>query len=169
MPPFKTQGEGGAEFRCLAYVPIKFRQQRSHIPAELGIYVCSHEAFTRFSRHCFTADHARLAYTRGDDQCDTLPFIVLTALLEAGIHPSTWKLFPRMAIPTEANGRDYEEARREICRILHHFRYREMVARLTGDPVHAALVTPAAPTTRLAWGDCPEEDAEIEHEIATPG
>src|SRR4051794_29061474 len=99
-PPFSDAGEGGAEFRCLAFAPVSYRQtHKPALPAALGIYFCSHKDFTRFSRHSFAEDGHSLSYTRGDDRHDTLEFLLLSALLEDSVHPAGWRLFTRAQIP----------------------------------------------------------------------
>src|SRR3954464_9729068 len=116
IPPFNDVGEGGAEFYCLAFAPIKYRPTRQpEFPAALGIYFCAHEDFARFSRLSFTGDGRSLSYTRGDDRHDTLEFLLLCALLEDSVHPAVWRLFTRAQIPGSFHGVEYEAARRKLC------------------------------------------------------
>jgi hypothetical protein len=169
MPPFKQHGEGGAEFYCLSHVPVKYRQRKVYVPAELGLYFCGHKAFTRFSRHCFAVDQRRLSYQRGDDWHDNLSFVLMSALLDAGVHPSMWRLYPHTEVPKTEDFREYELARRELCRILFRFRCKEMAARLTANMTSGALMMPADDVPRIGIGDYPEEDAESERALIENG
>src|SRR5438477_11809573 len=118
IPPFHDAGEGGAEFCCLAFAPVRYRQtKKPALSAALGIHFCSHRDFTRFSRHSFAEDGHSLSYTRGEDKRDTLEFVFLAALLESSIHPAAWRLFPRAQIPPSFHSDGYEEARRDVCRL----------------------------------------------------
>src|SRR5437879_3804226 len=111
IPPFNDAGEGGAEFCCLAFAPVRYRPTRQpEFPAALGIYFCTHKDFTLFSRHSFAADGRSLSYTRGDDKHDTLEFLLLSALLEDSVHPAAWRLFPLAQIPTSFCSDEYKDA-----------------------------------------------------------
>lgn len=165
-PPFNDAGEGGAEFWCLAFAPVNYRQTRKPaLPAALGIYFCSHKNFTRFSRHSFAEGGHGLSYTRGDDRHDTLEFLLLSALLEDSVHPAGWRLFPRIQIPSGFHSDEYEDARRNLCRLLYHFRSHEMAARLTADMPHQPLMVFDDTAGRVAFGDYKDEDEEIERAI----
>jgi hypothetical protein len=169
-PPFSDAGEGGAEFRCLAFAPVSYRQtHKPALPAALGIYFCSHKDFTRFSRHSFAEDGHSLSYTRGDDRHDTPEFLLLSALLEDSVHPAGWRLFPRAEIPASFHSDDYEDARRKLCRLLFHFRSHEMAARLTADMPHQPLMVFDDSAGRLVFGDSKDEDEEIERAIVEVG
>jgi hypothetical protein len=166
IPPFNNAGEGGAEFWCLMFAPVKYRATRQpELPAALGVYFCGHKNFTRFSRHSFDADGHSMSYTRGDDTHDTLEFLILSAFLDESVHPAGWRLFPRARIPTRFRSREYEEARRKLCRLLFHFRSQEMAARLTADMPHRPLMVFDDSAGRVALGDSRDEDEEIERAI----
>jgi hypothetical protein len=170
IPPFNDAGEGGAEFCCLAFAPVKYRPtSQPEFSAALGIYFCAHKDFARFSRLSFAADGHSLSYTRGNDRHDTLEFLLLSALLEDSVHPAVWRLFPRARIPTGFDSHEYEEARRKLCRLLYHFRGREMAARLTSDVPHRPLMVCDDSAGRRAFGDCKDEDEEIEKAIIEVG
>ncbi len=170
IPPFNDAGEGGAQFCCLAFAPVMYHQTRTpELPAALGIYFCAHKDFARFSRISFDADRHNLSYTRGDDTHDSLEFLLLAALLEESVHPAGWRLFPRSQIPASFRCEDYEEARRKFCRLLFHFRGREMVARLTADMPHRPLMTFDVSAGRVASGDSKDDDDEIEKAILGVG
>ena len=163
IPPFNCAGEGGAEFHCLLFAPVRSRQTKGPaLPAALGIYFCSHGDFTRFSQHGFDGDGRCLSYTRGDDHRDTLEFVILSALLEVSIHPAAWRLFPRARIPSGFQSEEYEEARRDACRLLFHFRAQETAARLTAEWPHEPQLVWDESAGRVALGDSKEEDEEIE-------
>ena len=166
IPPFKDAGEGGAEFWCLMFAPVKYRATRQpELPAVLGVYFCGHKNFTRFSRLSFDADGRSLSYTRGDDTHDTPEFLILSAFLDESVHPAGWRLFPRAQIPTGFRSREYEEARRKLCRLLFYFRSREMAMRLTADMPHQPLMVFDDSAGRVAPGDSRDEDEEIERAI----
>ena len=170
IPPFNDAGEGGAQFCCLAFAPVMYCPTRKpDLQAALGIYFCAHKDFTRFSRHSFGADGHTLSYTRGDDTHDSLEFLLLASLLEESVHPAGWRLFPRAQIPTSFHCEDYEDARRKLCRLLFHFRGREMVARLTADMPHRPLMTFDASAGCVASGDSKDDDDEIEKVILGVG
>src|SRR5258705_13914679 len=96
VPPFNDTGEGGAQFCCLAFAPVKYcPTSQPEFPAALGLYFCSHADFARFSRLSFDADGRGLSYTRGDETHDTLEFLVLSAFLDKAVHPAVWRPFPR--------------------------------------------------------------------------
>ncbi|MGZ5519245.1 MAG: hypothetical protein ACXWJX_16230 [Limisphaerales bacterium] len=170
IPPFNHAGEGGAEFCCLAFAPVMYRQTKApRFPATLGIYFCAHKDFTRFSRLSFAADGHSLSYTRGNERHDTLEFLLLSALLESSVHPAVWRLFPRTQIPSSFNSDEYEDARRNVCRLLFHFRSLEMAARLTADLPHGPLMICDESAGRVAFGDSKDEDEEIERAIMQVG
>jgi hypothetical protein len=170
IPPFHAEGEGGAQFCCLAFAPVKYHPSlQPEFPAALGIYFCSHADFTRFSRHSFAADGRSLSYMRGDDTHDTLEFLLLSALLDESVHPAAWRLFPRVQIPATFDSDEYRDARRQLCRLLFHFRSREMAARLTTDMPHRQLMVFDDSAGRIAFGDFKDEDEEIEKAIIEVG
>jgi len=170
VPPFSNVGEGGAEFCCLAFAPVKYRPTlQPEFPAALGIYFCAHKDFTRFSRLSFAEDGRSLSYTRGDDRHDTLEFLLLAALLEDSVHPAVWRLFPRLQIPVNFQACEYEDARRKLCRLLYHFRGHEMAARLTADMPHQPMMVCDDSGGRVAFGDSKDEDEEIERAIIEMG
>jgi hypothetical protein len=167
IPPFNDAGDGGAEFCCLAFAPIRYRQTRKpELPAALGIYFCSHKDFTRFSSICFGADGQLLAYTRGNDRHDLLEFVMLSALLQNSIHPAVWRLFPQSKIPTGFRSEQYEAARRSLCSLLFYFRGLEAAARLTSDLPNDPLMVCDESAGRVALGDSKEEDEEIERVVS---
>ncbi len=170
IPPFNDTGEGGAQFWCLAFAPVMYHMTRKPpLPSALGIYFCSHKDFTRFSRHSFAENCHSLSYTRGHDRHDTLEFLLLSALLEDSVHPAVWRLFPGAQIPTSFHSDQYEHARRNLCRLLYHFRSHEMAARLTADMPHQPLMVCDESAGRVAFGDSKEEDEEIERAIIEVG
>jgi hypothetical protein len=170
VPPFNDAGEGGAEFCCLAFAPVLYRTTRQpRFPAALGIYFCAHKDFTRFSRLSFAADGRSLAYTRGDDNHDTLEFLLLVSLLEDSVHPAMWRLFPRASIPTSFQSPDYDAARQKLCQLLYHFRSLELAARLTADMPNDPLMICDESAVRIAFGDSKDEDAEIEKAVMNAG
>lgn len=170
IPPFNDAGEGGAQFSCLAFAPVMYRQtQKPDSQVALGIYFCSHKDFTRFSRHSFDADGHNLSYTRGDDTHDSLEFLLLASLLEESVHPAGWRLFPRAQIPTSFHFEEYEDARRQLCRLLFHFRGREMVTHLTADMPHKPLMVFDDSAGHIASGDFKDDDDEIEKAILGVG
>jgi hypothetical protein len=170
IPPFNDTGEGGAEFCCLMFAPVRYRQTRQpELPAALGVYFCAHKDFTHFSRHSFDSGGHGLSYTRGDDAHDTLEFLILSALLDQAVHPAGWRLFPRAQIPTGFRSDEYEAARRGLCRLLFHFRSRELAARLTADLPHQPLMAFDESAGRVASGDSKDEDEEIERAITGLG
>jgi len=155
--------DNGAEFHCLAFAPVKYRQGRQpRMPASLAVYFCTDKSFTRFSRHSFGENHYRLSYTRGVDDRDTLEFLFLLALLEDTVHPAAWRLFPRAQIPPNFRSDEYETARKDLCHLLYQFRSREMVARLTAKMRNEPLMIFDDSFGRVASGDSKEEDDEIE-------
>jgi hypothetical protein len=170
VPPFHDEGEGGAQFCCLAFAPVKYQMTRQpEVPAALGIYFCSHADFTRFSRHIFAEDGRSLSYTGGDDTHDTLEFLFLSALLDESVHPAAWRLFPRVQIPATFHSDAYQDARRKLCRLLYHFRSREMAAQLAADMPHQPLMVFDISASRIALGDSKDEDEEIEKAIIGVG
>jgi hypothetical protein len=163
IPLFNDTGEEGAEFYCLAYAPVWYHQtKKPALPSALGIYFCSHKDFTQYSQHSFAEDGHRLSYSRGDDKRDTLEFVFLSVLLESSVHPAMWRLFPRAKIPHSFQSDKYEQARRQLCCLLFHFRSQEMVARLLP---HQPLMTCDESARRVAFGDFTEEDKELEQAI----
>ena len=170
IPPFNSDGEGGAQFCCLAFAPVMYSSTRKpDFRATLGIYFCAHTDFTRFSRLSFNSDGHNLSYTRGDDTHDSLEFLLLTSLLDESVHPAGWRLFPRGQIPASFHDEAYEDARRKLCLLLFHFRGREMVARLTADMPHRPLMVYDDSAGRIGSGDCRDDDEEIEKAILGAG
>ena len=170
IPPFNDTGEGGAEFYCLAFAPIIYRQMKTpRLPAALGIYFCAHKDFTRFSQHSFDSDGSCLSYTRGDDTHDSLEFLLLAVLLESSVHPAIWKLFPRTQFPSGFNVAEYEAARRRLCLLLFHFRSRERAAKLTAKMGHEPLMVCDPAATRISFGEANDEDEEITRAIVEVG
>src|SRR6516162_4877611 len=166
IPAFKDEGENGAEFYCLAFVQVKYRQTRApRLLAALGIYFCAHQDFTRFSRISFAADGHSLSYTRGDDRHDTLEFVLLKTFLESCIHPACWRLFPRAQMPANFHSAQYDEARRAMCLLLYHFRAIEMMTRATADLPNEPLMICDETMCRISARDFKDDDEEIEKAI----
>jgi hypothetical protein len=166
IPPFKSFGESDAEFYCLAFTSVIYCPTRaSEMPASLGIYYCEHAAFARFSRISYADKERHLSYTRGDESNDTLEFILLLTLTESSIHPATWRLFPRIDIPSDFRCAGYDAARRHLCTLLFSFRTRELATQSTKDFPHKPLMVSDGSVERIAFGDSKEEDAEIEKAI----
>ena len=163
IPPFTNSGEGGAEFYCLAFAPVKYRQGRTkpRLPASVGIYFCTHARFTRFSQQTFGQDGHLHHYTRSPDGHDNLDFLILSVLLESSVHPAAWRLFPRAQIPPTFHSDEYENARRELCRFLFQFRTRERARRVMAAMAPEPLEIFDDAFSRLALGDSKEEDEEI--------
>ncbi len=120
--PFLTWGEGDAPFYCLGYMDGIYRMTRGSQPATQGIYFCPSPQFSLFSLHIFAEDGSMILYHRGDDNLDSLEFVLL-GLLRQGVEPYFWHLFPReqVAVPTE-HQEQYEQHRARFCLLLHHFR-----------------------------------------------
>src|SRR5438270_451196 len=113
LPPFKTVGQDGAEFFCLALAPVLYRQtQPPPLPATLGIYFCADQHFPRLNLISHAEDGSPLSYHRGNDSFDTPEFVFLSAFLDSSIHPAVWRLFPRDQIPSDFKSAPYEESRR---------------------------------------------------------
>jgi hypothetical protein len=148
------------------FAPVMYREtKKPRFPAALGIYFCSHKDFTRFSRLSFAADGRHLSYTRGNEKHDTLEFMFLLTLLDESIHPAVWRLFPRTGIPVNFHSGEYEAARRHVCRLLLHFRSKEMAKKFYVDSPNDRLMICDDSATRLAIGDSRDEDNEIENVI----
>ena len=166
IPPFKDKGENGAEFYCLAFTQVKYRQRRApRFPAVLGIYFSASENFARFSRISFAADGHRLSYSRGHENHDTLEFVMLRELLESSIHPACWRSFPRAQMPAKFRSAPYEEARHALCLLLFHFRGLESAARLIAGLPNEPLMLCDEAVRRIALGDFKDEDEEIKNAI----
>ena len=167
-PPFSppADGEDDAEFFCLAFAPVKHRQTKQPLlDAALGIYYCQHESYTRFSQSTFAEDGQVLAYSRGDDDRDSLEFVFLTSMIDSSIHPAGWRLFPRAKIPSEFHSDEYEEARRDLCQLLFHFRTQESVSRMMSDLPQEPLMSFDESAGLVAFGDSREEDEEMERAV----
>jgi len=162
IPPFNMVAEDDAEFRCLAFTAVNYlHADRPETSAALGVYFCSHEGYTRFSRRCVAADGHTYFFTSGDNKHDTLQFHLLSSLLDESVHPAAWRLFPRVRIPDCFNSDEYEEVRRELCLLLNHFRNGEEADRLTADMPQRPLMVFDESVGRMAMGDSREEDEEI--------
>jgi hypothetical protein len=164
VPPFIVHpfNDSDAEFCCLAFAPVRYSQfKKSRFAAALGIYFSSHKNCTSFSLHSFAEDGHSLSYSRGDDSRDTLDFLLLRALAESSIHPAVWKLFPRGKVPPGFRSEEYEEARRDLCHLLYHFRSQELALKLTAGLPHEPLTVCDESAERIAFGDSEEEDDEL--------
>ena len=166
IPAFKDEGENGAEFYCLAFAQVKYRQTRGErIPAALGIYFSAHKDFARFSRMSFAADGHRMSYTRGSENHDSLEFVLLKTHLESSIHPACWRLFPRVQIPADLSSAQYEEARSALCLLLYHFRAIETATRMAAGLANEPLMVSDDGAGRICLGDVKEEAQEIEKAV----
>ena len=160
-------GEGGARFYCLAFVPVRyFEKKKPKIPATLAIYYCAHKDFTRFSLSSQGSDGQPLSYSRGNDNHDSLEFLLLQTALEMGlepaVHPSMWLLFPKDRISSGFRSPGYWASRRELCRLLFIFRGHETVRRMTADMPKSPLMVLERSVRRLAMEDSKVDDEEIQ-------
>ena len=170
IPPFRKEGEDRAQFFCLAFVPVKYcKKKEPKIPATLAIYYCEHPGFTRFSLSSQTMDGEQLSYSRGDDDHDSLEFLLLRTALELGlepaVHPAMWRLFLKDKIPPAFRSPGYWECRRELCKLLFVFRSQVYVQRLTADMPRHPLMVLEQSVGLLATGDLKVEDDEIDEAL----
>ena len=120
--PFVTWGEDNAPFYCLGFMDGIYHMTRSDEPATQGLYFCPAPQFTNFSLHIFGQDGRQVLYHRGDDNLDSIEFLLLD-LLRREVKPHFWRLFPReqVVVPAE-HQQQYEQHRSHFCLLLYHFR-----------------------------------------------
>ena len=153
-PLFHTKGENGADFLCLSYVPVKYGKG---LPAVLAIYFCDQKGFTRFSLECIGEEGASYSWTSGSDSIRSIEFVLLKQLVESSIQPAAWRLFPRSGISLELKTDEYEEARKELCKILYVFRGMENIKMSLGEDIPRMICGEEAESGALMFND---EDRE---------
>ena len=120
--PFLTWGEDEAPFYCLGYMDGIYNMTRSSDPATQGIYFCPSPQFSVFSLQIFAGDGGMVLYHRGDDNLNSLEFVLLD-LLRQGVEPYFWHLFPREQVAVAVEHQEqYEQHRARFCLLLYHFR-----------------------------------------------
>ena len=162
-PLFFTHGEGNALFYMLAYCRGRYLRARDpNSVAFASISFSTAPNFTRFSVSVHDADGKLQIYLRGNDDIDTLEYMLLYVRAVFSIPAASWRL---PSIPSQADlawaerpgdREGYLAARRRLCLILHRLRYWDRAVARTSP--RFVLDPEYSPTT---FRETPEEATEI--------
>lgn len=129
LPPFFSESDEGARFYTLAYCRGHYPRHRDPSSvAFLSIIFSTSPDFTHYSLAVNNAEGRLLAYRRGDDVIDSLEYSLLIAAEEFDVSTAYWQLYPLGEMSSDfwtgypADHDLYLASRRQLCRILWHFR-----------------------------------------------